>query len=296
MSDIKKQLEDSLKLHGIDPAQVVKEAEARYDDDVRVSIVHDNPHLSRSLSIAKIGAALAKAQKTMRGAAKDASNPHFGSKYADLASIMDACRDALTANDIAVLQSPSAEGNLVRMKTMLLHSSGEWILSDPLQVQARDAGPQSVGSCLTYLRRYQLAGMIGVTPDDDGEAATDHGKKADPKKAESKGAAKPNGASAPNQEDLGITHPDGPITNDMIDTRPMESVYLRMVGPTNIPDALAELVTHTGETLPMFREPKHVTEARRACRERQPVKLTKGTGKNSGKPYVSGLVVLDSPL
>lgn len=115
---------------------------------------------------------MAKAQGTMAGAAKDSKNPHFNSKYADLASIVDACREALAANGVAVFQSPSADANLIKMKTLLVHGSGEWIESDELTVQARDAAPQAVGSCLTYLRRYQLASMVGVAPaDDDAEAA-----------------------------------------------------------------------------------------------------------------------------
>ena len=129
--------------------------------------------MTHSETVGALGAAMAKAQGTMAGAAKDSKNPHFNSKYADLASIVDACRLALAANGVAVFQSPSThDGNLVRMRTMLTHSSGEWIESDELQVQARDAGPQAVGSCLTYLRRYQLAAMVGVAPaDDDAEAA-----------------------------------------------------------------------------------------------------------------------------
>lgn len=129
--------------------------------------------MTRSDSIARLAVALAKAQGSIEGAAKTSLNPHFGSRYADLAATWDACRSALAANEIAVVQSPSTDGNLVRMTTLLLHGSGEWVESDPLQVQARDAAPQAVGSCLTYLRRYQLASMAGVAPeDDDAEAAS----------------------------------------------------------------------------------------------------------------------------
>jgi hypothetical protein len=129
--------------------------------------------MNRSEQIGQIAAALAKAQKAIEGASKDSKNPHFNSRYADLASIAEACRVPLAANEIAVVQNPSRpEAGLVGMTTLLLHSSGEWLESDPLVVQAKDAGPQAVGSCLTYLRRYQLAAMVGVAPeDDDAEAA-----------------------------------------------------------------------------------------------------------------------------
>jgi hypothetical protein len=123
--------------------------------------------MTHSESVAAIGAALAKAQGAIEGASKDSKNPHFNSKYADLASVLGACREALSLNGIGVLQSPANDANLVRMRTLLVHSSGEWIESDDLVVQARDAGPQAIGSCLTYLRRYQLAAMVGVAPEDD---------------------------------------------------------------------------------------------------------------------------------
>ena len=126
----------------------------------------------RSESIAAIGAALAKAQAAMKPAVKDAKNPHFKSSYADLASVWDACRAHLTANEIAVVQSPHADGAHVTITTLLAHSSGEWIES-ALTLTARQSDPQSVGSAITYGRRYGLASMVGVAPDDDdAEAAT----------------------------------------------------------------------------------------------------------------------------
>ena len=129
--------------------------------------------MTRSESVGSLAAALAKAQGQIANAAKDSKNPHFNSRYADLASIVDACRKPLADHEIAVVQSSSADANLVRMTTMLVHASGEWIESDPLQVQARDAAPQAIGSCLTYLRRYQLAAMVGIAPDDDDAEAAE---------------------------------------------------------------------------------------------------------------------------
>ena len=128
--------------------------------------------MQRSESIGKLAAALAKAQKAIKGAPKDARNPHFNSRYADLATVVDACRDALADQEIAVIQSASADAQIVGLTTLLMHSSGEWIESDPLHVQVRDAAPQAIGSGLTYLRRYQLGAVVGIAPeDDDAEAA-----------------------------------------------------------------------------------------------------------------------------
>ena len=123
--------------------------------------------LTHSDSLASIAPALAKAQAKIDTASKDKVNPAFKSRYADLASVWDACRDALTVNGIAVVQSPGdADGGRVSMTTLLLHSSGEWIrgvVSAPVGKQ--DA--QGVGSAITYLRRYALASMVSVAPDDD---------------------------------------------------------------------------------------------------------------------------------
>lgn len=125
-----------------------------------------------SPSIAAIAAALAKAQGEMTGAAKDKTNPHFKSAYADLASVWDACRAALSKNGLSVVQPVSADGNRVTVTTLLAHSSGEWI-SGELTMTAAQNTPQGIGSCITYARRYALASMVGVAPeDDDGNAAS----------------------------------------------------------------------------------------------------------------------------
>ena len=138
--------------------------------------------MRRSESIAKIAEALAKAQGAIKGASKDSRNPHFGNKYADLSSVWDACREALTANGIAVVQAPAAEGQKVTVTTLLSHVSGEWMESD-LCVSAQQATAQGVGSAITYARRYALAAMAGVAPeDDDGEAAS--GRQTEPEKVE----------------------------------------------------------------------------------------------------------------
>jgi len=124
-----------------------------------------------SASIAKISAAMAKAQGAMGGAVKDSANPFFKSKYADLESVWGACRKQLAENEIAVFQLPSAAGNKVAITTLLGHASGEWI-RNTLTVESKDASPQGIGSAITYTRRYGLSAMVGVyQTDDDGESA-----------------------------------------------------------------------------------------------------------------------------
>ena len=130
--------------------------------------------MTHSEQINEIAAAIAKAQGQIKGASKDANNPFFKSKYADLASVWDACRGALSANGLAVIQSPGAIGTSVSVDTLLTHSSGQWI-AGTVSVTAREDTPQAIGSAITYLRRYALQSFAGVAPeaeDDDGNAAS----------------------------------------------------------------------------------------------------------------------------
>lgn len=120
----------------------------------------------------KLLAALVKASAQIEDAAKDRKNDHFKSSYADLASVRAVCREPLLANGLVVTQHPSAIGAQATVTTILGHESGEWMESE-LTLTARDAGPQSVGSALTYGRRYALMAVLNIAADDDdGNAAT----------------------------------------------------------------------------------------------------------------------------
>lgn len=128
--------------------------------------------LTTSDQINEIAAALAKAQGSMDNASKDRSNPAFKSKYADLASVRDAVIGPLTAAGIAVIQAPSTTAEGVVVETRFVHSSGQW-LSCSVGATPRAYDPQSVGSAITYLRRYGLMALASIAPeDDDGNAAS----------------------------------------------------------------------------------------------------------------------------
>lgn len=120
----------------------------------------------------KIFAALAKAQSEIKNAVKDSTNPHYRATYADLASIKEACWEALTKNGICPVQMPvNGDGSNIGVVTVFGHSSGQWIEST-IYVAPTKFDAQGVGSVITYLRRYALAAMAGVAPeDDDGNAA-----------------------------------------------------------------------------------------------------------------------------
>lgn len=133
--------------------------------------------METSENINELAAALSKAQGKITGALKDSSNPFFKSKYADLASCWEACRQHLSDNGLAVIQTVSGDEarELVLVTTMLTHSSGQWV-RDTMSLMPKDTGPQALGSCITYGRRYALAAIVGLAQiDDDAEAATARG-------------------------------------------------------------------------------------------------------------------------
>ena len=127
----------------------------------------------QSESLASLAQALAHAQFAIEGAKKNAQNPHLKNKYADLGSVWDAVREPLSCNGLAVVQLPMpSEPGTLRLRTQLLHKSGEWLASELVMPVAKQ-DPQGYGSALTYARRYALAAMLGVTQeDDDGQAAS----------------------------------------------------------------------------------------------------------------------------
>jgi len=120
--------------------------------------------MKTSEQISELAAALAAAQGMMENAVMNRVNPHFKSKYADLAAIFDAARKPLSANGLAIVQT-IGDGVL---HTRLLHTSGQWIASEhPLPMSGK---PQEIGSALTYARRYSLSALIGIAADEDDDA------------------------------------------------------------------------------------------------------------------------------
>jgi hypothetical protein len=125
--------------------------------------------------IDQIATALATAQGQIEDARKDSLNPHFKSRYADLAAVRSAIRGALSANGIAYTQAIRTLGNTVEVETMLVHKSGQYI-AETLAMPLIKFTAQEVGSASSYGRRYGLMGLVGLAADDDdAEAATPTG-------------------------------------------------------------------------------------------------------------------------
>lgn len=125
-----------------------------------------------SIDIDQLSAALSAAQGELENASKNSQNPHFRSKYADLAEIINTVRPVFAKHGLAIVQAPSYADGLVSVTTLLTHKSGQWI-RDTATAPASKLDAQGVGSAITYLRRYSLAAFAGIAQeDDDGNAAS----------------------------------------------------------------------------------------------------------------------------
>lgn len=148
-------------------------------DETNIETVDSFEH---SATIGKLALALARASLEFSAALKDRENPAYrGSKYVPLENLIDATRPALSKNELAVMQLPSLSDQDVQITTVLAHSSGEWI-SSSLRVPGtmRDRfDAQSVGSGITYARRYSYQSILNIAGevDDDGNAAAGVGSK-----------------------------------------------------------------------------------------------------------------------
>jgi hypothetical protein len=128
-----------------------------------------------SPEITAIAEAIVSAQAEFGAAIKDSANPAYRSKYADLSSCIEATQKALSKHGIAVMQAPQLDGQMVTITTRLQHKSGQWYESDLTlpAVQRERFDAQSVGSAITYGRRYSLQAILNLaTTDDDGNAAS----------------------------------------------------------------------------------------------------------------------------
>src|SRR5689334_7490279 len=136
-----------------------------------------------SETIATLAAALAKAQlalvnpeKTMRATIRDGragGETERSFRYAPLSSGLEIVRKTLGQHEIAVLQTTSLDeaSRMVRLNTVLAHSSGEWIASDwPVCPLSDVSSPQRMGAALTYARRYGLFTLVGIAGEDDMDA------------------------------------------------------------------------------------------------------------------------------
>lgn len=146
--------------------------------------------------IAKLAAALTAAQNDLPAIAKDATNPHFKSRFASLGAIIEAVRPVLAKHKLAIVQGatlPESDANAkvtgFSVETMLVHESGEWICAT-LPVPLAKADPQGAGAAMTYGRRYGLSALLSLNTDEDDDGNSQR----------SGGRGTGGGQSAPRQE------------------------------------------------------------------------------------------------
>src|SRR3984893_3782028 len=141
------------------------------------------PNMQRSSeTIGAIASALAKAQSELTNPEKSlvatirSPFPREGDRtfrYASLSSGLDIVRKAFGTHEIATVQTTSIdrEAGLIRLTTVLAHSSGEWVSSDwPVCPVGETAAPHRMGAALTYARRYALFTLVGIAGEDDLDA------------------------------------------------------------------------------------------------------------------------------
>lgn len=137
--------------------------------------------MQTSEALDKVAPAFVTAQAASNSAKKSSNNPHFKSKYADLAAVWAACEGALEANGLAVFQELGEviDGKM-HIETMLLHISGQWLKAHG-SIPLPKSDPQGYGSASTYARRYHLAAVMGIVQeDDDGNAAVQSDRREEP--------------------------------------------------------------------------------------------------------------------
>lgn len=138
--------------------------------------------MKKSESILKISKALIEFRKDVKQPMKDADNPYFKSKYVPLENVVEAIDEVAPSKGLAFTQwALNDEQGRVGVATLLLHDSGEFIEYDPVFMNADKNTPQGAGSLITYLKRYTLSAIFGITSDEDDDGNQATGNKSKPK-------------------------------------------------------------------------------------------------------------------
>ncbi|MTV23039.1 ERF family protein [Staphylococcus delphini] len=140
--------------------------------------------MNKSESVVEINKAMVAFRKEVKQPLKDKNNPFYKSKYVPLENVVEAIDEAATPHGLSYTQwALNDNDGRVGVATMLMHSSGEYIEFDPVFMNAEKNTPQGAGSLISYLKRYSLSAIFGITSDqdDDGNAASGKQKKSEPK-------------------------------------------------------------------------------------------------------------------
>lgn len=132
----------------------------------------------KSESIKELATALAKAQGELRNPHFDAENPHYRSKFASLMSVRDAVIPVLSKHGLSLSQWPLAEGSYAGCRSVLSHSSGEW-MEEAFLIPVDKGNAHGYASAVTYAKRLSMQAIAGVvgSNDDDGNGAASNTKR-----------------------------------------------------------------------------------------------------------------------
>ena len=126
--------------------------------------------MNTSKEIKNIILAMTKVQTEIKGMVPDAKNPFFKSNYITLDGILEYIRPILSKNGIWLVQEAKGLDLNVSIRTSLYHSSGEFIETESLEMLPVKNDPQALGSTITYLKRYQLSALLGISSEVDDDA------------------------------------------------------------------------------------------------------------------------------
>lgn len=135
--------------------------------------------MNKSESISELSKALAKFQENVKQPLKDKNNPFFKSKYVPLENVVEAITQEAPEHGLSFVQwALNDDTGRVGVATMLMHESGEFIEFDPVHMKADKETAQGAGALITYLKRYALSAVFGITSDQDDDGNGASGNKA----------------------------------------------------------------------------------------------------------------------
>lgn len=128
--------------------------------------------MNKSEDIKDLATSLAKFQSEVTNPpnSKTVLAGKFNYKYAPLDEILSLVRPILSKYELSIVQVPVMDGGMVGVTTTLLHSSGQWIETDPILLKLDKATAQGAGSAITYARRYAISSILGISSEDDDDA------------------------------------------------------------------------------------------------------------------------------
>lgn len=137
--------------------------------------------MNKSESIAELSKAMASFQRDVKQPLKDADNPFFKSKFVPLESVVEAITDIAPKHGLSFTQwALSGDDGTLGVATLLMHTSGEFIEYDPVFMKADKPNAQGAGALITYLKRYTLSAIFGITSDQDDDGNSASGNQAKP--------------------------------------------------------------------------------------------------------------------